>query len=489
MSYEANFLVVDDEKVVCESCEMTLTDEGHTVKIAMSGKEALEKIKEETFDIALIDLKMPEMDGIEVLRAIKRSYPEITVIMITGYPTIETAVQAQRLGAFDYVLKPFAPDELNIVVARALDNRELARENQRLRLELQDKHKFYNIVGKSKNMREIYKSIRKVAPTDSTILIYGESGTGKELIARAIHYLSLRKDKQFVTVDCAVLSENLLESELFGHVKGSFTGATRDKPGLFEIASGGTIFLDEVGNISLNVQKKLLRVLQEREFMRVGGTEVKKVDIRLIAATNRDLEAMVAEETFRDDLFYRINIVPIHLPPLRERKEDIPLLACHFLEKYSKEATPLPPNAGGKSKNVNNISAEAMKLLVNYNWPGNVRELENAIERIVVTTDEETILEGHLPFIQGKPNDTVVTVPRTSDELKGIKKTLREKAVKEVERLFVVEALKRNNWNVTKAAKDVGMLRQNFQVLMRKYNVQWAGASLPQKSKKQRKSL
>ena len=479
MSYEANFLVVDDEKVVCESCEMTLTDEGHTVKIAMSGKEALEKIKEETFDIALIDLKMPEMDGIEVLRAIKRSYPEITVIMITGYPTIETAVQAQRLGAFDYVLKPFAPDELNIVVARALDNRELARENQRLRLELQDKHKFDNIVGKSKNMREIYKFIRKVAPTDSTILIYGESGTGKELIARAIHYNSLRKDKQFVTVDCAVLSENLLESELFGHVKGSFTGATTDKPGLFEIASGGTVFLDEIGNISLTVQKKLLRALQEREFMRVGGTEVKKVDLRLIVATNRDLETMMAEGTFRDDLFYRINIVPIHLPPLRERKEDIPLLACHFLKKYSKEA----------NKNVSNISAEAMELLVNYNWPGNVRELENLMERIVVTTDEETILEGHLPFIQGKPNDTVVTVPRTSDELKEMKKTLREKAVKEVERLFVVEALKRNNWNVTKAAKDVGMLRQNFQVLMRKYNVQWAGASLPQKSKKQRKSL
>ena len=479
MSYEANFLVVDDEKVVCESCEMTLTDEGHTVKIAMSGKEALEKIKEETFDIALIDLKMPEMDGIEVLRAIKRSYPEITVIMITGYPTIETAVQAQRLGAFDYVLKPFAPDELNIVVARALDNRELVRETQRLRLELQDKHKFDNIVGKSKNMREIYKFIRKVAPTDSTILIYGESGTGKELIARAIHYNSLRKDKQFVTVDCAVLSENLLESELFGHVKGSFTGATTDKPGLFEIASGGTVFLDEIGNISLTVQKKLLRALQEREFMRVGGTEVKKVDLRLIVATNRDLETMMAEGTFRDDLFYRINIVPIHLPPLRERKEDIPLLACHFLKKYSKEA----------NKNVSNISAEAMELLVNYNWPGNVRELENLMERIVVTTDEETILEGHLPFIQGKPNDTVVTVPRTSDELKEMKKTLREKAVKEAERLFVVEALKRNNWNVTKAAKDVGMLRQNFQVLMRKYNVQWAGASLPQKSKKQRKSL
>jgi two-component system NtrC family response regulator len=303
--------------------------------------------------------------------------------------------------------------------------------------------------------------IEKVAPTDSTILIYGESGTGKEVIARAIHQSSLRKDKQFVTVDCAVLSENLLESELFGHVKGSFTGATMDKPGLFEIASGGTMFLDEIGNISLSVQKKLLRVLQEREFMRVGGTEVKKVDIRLIVATNRNLESMVAERTFREDLFYRLNIVPIHLPPLRERKQDIPILACHFLEEYSKEA----------NKNVSNISPEAMELLVNYDWPGNIRELENLIERIVVTIDEKTVLPGHLSFIQSKSNTTVLAIPRTSDELKEIKKTLREKAVEDVERLFVVETLKRNGWNVTKAAEDVGMLRQNFQTLMRKYNV------------------
>jgi len=455
-------LVVDNDPIVCESCEMTLTEEGHTVKTTLSGKEALEKIKEEIFDIALIDLKMPEMDGIEVLQAIKKSYPEITVIMITGYPTVETAVKAQRLGAFDYVLKPFTPEELNIVVARALDNRELIRENQRLRQQLQDNCKFNNnIVGNSKSIQEIYKLIEKVAPTDSTILIYGESGTGKEVIARAIHQSSLRRDKQFVTIDCAALSENLLESELFGHVRGSFTGATMDKPGLFEVASGGTMFLDEIGNISLSVQRKLLRVLQEREFMRVGGTEVKKVDIRLIAATNRNLESMVAERTFREDLFYRLNIVPIHLPPLRERKQDIPILACHFLEEYSKEA----------NKKVSNISPEAIELLVNYDWPGNIRELENLIERIVVTIDEKTVLPGHLSFIQGKANNTVLAIPRTSDELKEIKKTLREKAVEDVERLFVVEALKRNGWNVTKAAEYVGMLRQNFQTLMRKYNV------------------
>jgi two-component system NtrC family response regulator len=462
MSYKANILVIDDDPIVGESCEITLTEAGYTVKTTFSGKEALEKIKGDTFDIALLDLKMPEMDGIEVLQAIKKSYPGITVIMITGYPTVETAIKAQRLGVFDYVLKPFAPEELNIVVARALDNRELIRENQRLRQQLQDNYKFNNnIVGNSKSIQEIYTLIEKVAPTDSTILIYGESGTGKEVIARAIHQSSLRKDKQFVTVDCAVLSENLLESELFGHVKGSFTGATMDKPGLFEIASGGTMFLDEIGNISLSVQKKLLRVLQEREFMRVGGTEVKKVDIRLIVATNRNLESMVAERTFREDLFYRLNIVPIHLPPLRERKQDIPILACHFLEEYSKEA----------NKNVSNISPEAMELLVNYDWPGNIRELENLIERIVVTIDEKTVLPGHLSFIQSKSNTTVLAIPRTSDELKEIKKTLREKAVEDVERLFVVETLKRNGWNVTKAAEDVGMLRQNFQTLMRKYNV------------------
>ena len=464
MSYEVKILVVDDDSFACESCEMILTETEaeYTVETTLSAKEALEKIEEEMFDIVIVDLVMPDIDGIEVLQSIRESHPEIIVIMITGYPTIETAVEAQRLGAFDYVLKPFTPDELSIVVARALENRELIRENRCLRRELQERYKFGNIIGNSKKMQEVYKLVEKVAPTDSTVLIYGGSGTGKELIARAIHYNSQRKDNQFVPVDCAVLSENLLESELFGHVKGSFTSATTDKPGLFEIADDGTFFLDEVGNISLAIQGKLLRVLQEREFMPVGGTKAKKVNIRLIAATNKDLEVMIAEETFREDLFYRLNTVPIFLPPLRDRKEDIPLLAYHFLEKHRKRV----------DKDIDDISAEAMELLVKYDWPGNVRELEHSIERIIVMIDGKTIKPEHLPLkMQNKASSISITIPKTNDELKEMKKQLKRTSVEELERLFVVEALNRNEWNVTRAAEDVGMRRTNFHALMRKYSI------------------
>ena len=311
-------------------------------------------------------------------------------------------------------------------------------------------------------MQEIYRVIAKVAPTDSTVLIYGQSGTGKELIARAIHFNSLRREKQFVPVDCAVLSENLLESELFGHIRGSFTGAVTTKPGLFEVADGGTVFLDEVGNISLAIQAKLLRVLQEREFTPVGGTKVKKVDIRLIAATNKNLEKMIKEETFREDLYYRLNIVPIFLPSLKERQEDIPLLAAHFLKKYSEEM----------GKAIKGFAPEAMERLIRYPWPGNVRELENVIERSVVMVDGEMVRPEHLILPREEEKEEIeIQVPLTSDGLKELKKHLREKAVEDVERAFVLNALERNNWNVTKASEEVGMLRPNFQALMRKYNL------------------
>jgi transcriptional regulator with GAF, ATPase, and Fis domain len=326
---------------------------------------------------------------------------------------------------------------------------------------LQEKYGFHNIVGKSKKMQEIYRIIAKVAPTDSTVLIYGQSGTGKELIARAIHFNSLRLEKQFVPVDCAVLSENLLESELFGHVRGSFTGAVSTKPGLFEIADGGTVFLDEVGNISLAIQAKLLRVLQEREFTPVGGTKVKKVNIRLIAATNKNLEKMIKEETFREDLYYRLNIVPIFLPSLRERQEDIPLLAGHFLKKYSEEM----------GKAVTGFTPDAMERLLRYHWPGNVRELENVIERSVVMVDGEMVRSELLVLPKEQEKEVEIQVPLTSDGLKELKKHLREKAVEDVERVFVLNALERNNWNVTRASEEVGMLRPNFQALMRKYNL------------------
>lgn len=459
-------LVVDDEMIVCESCKRILEEEGYEVETALSGKEAFDQMKAAPFDIVITDLKMPGIDGMEVLKTIRKEYPDTFVIMITGFSTVETAVEAMKLGAFDYIPKPFTPDEVTIVVKRAVEKKSLMAENIYLRQELQEKYGFHNIVGKSKKMQEIYRIIAKVAMTDSTVLIYGQSGTGKELIARAIHFNSSRREKQFVPVDCAVLSENLLESELFGHIRGSFTGAVTTKPGLFEVADGGTVFLDEIGNISLSIQAKLLRVLQEREFTPVGGTKAKKVDIRLIAATNKDLEKMIKEETFREDLFYRLNIVPIYLPPLRERQEDIPVLATHFLKKYAEEM----------GKTIKGFSPEAMEKLMRHPWPGNVRELENVIERTVVMIDDDMVRVEHL-ILPGQQNKEVLEnhVPLTSEELKEIKKQVREKAVEEIERAFVLNALERHQWNVTRAAEEVGMLRPNFQALMRKYNIRARG--------------
>ena len=459
---DARILVVDDEPIVCESCRRILEEEAYEVEVALSGQEAFDKMKERTFDVVIADLKMPTIDGMDVLRHVRKEYPDTIVIMITGFSTVETAVEAMKLGAFDYIPKPFTPDEVSIVVKKALEKRSLQLENIYLRQELQEKYGFHNIVGKSKRMQDIYRVIVKVAPTDSTVLIYGQSGTGKELIARAIHFNSLRREKQFVPVDCAVLSENLLESELFGHIRGSFTGAVTTKPGLFEVADGGTVFLDEVGNISLSIQAKLLRVLQEREFTPVGGTKVKKVDIRLIAATNKSLEKMIKEETFREDLYYRLNIVPIFLPLLEERQEDIPPLASHFLKQYSEEM----------GKAIKGFVPEAMERLLRYRWPGNVRELENVIERSVVMVDGDMVRPEHLILPRGEEKEEIeIQVPLTSDGLKELKKHLREKAVEDVERVFIINALERNNGNVTRASEEVGMLRPNFQALMRKYNI------------------
>jgi DNA-binding NtrC family response regulator len=455
-------LVVDDEMIVCESCQRILEEEEYEVEIALSGKEAFEKMREHPFDIVLTDLKMPGIDGMEVLKTLRKEYPDVIVIMITGFSTVETAVEAMKQGAFDYIPKPFTPDEVSIVVKKALEKRSLLLENIYLRQELQEKYGFHNIIGKSKRMQEIYRVIGKVAATDTTVLVYGQSGTGKELIARAIHFNSPRREKPFVPVDCAVLSENLLESELFGHVKGSFTGAITTKPGLFEVADGGTLFLDEVGNISIGIQAKLLRVLQEREFTPVGGTKTKKVDIRLITATNKDLEKMIKEGTFREDLYYRINIVPIQLPFLRDRQEDIPLLAVHFLKKYAEDM----------GKSIKGFTPDAMERLLRYPWPGNVRELEHVIERTVVMMEEDMVRSEHLLLThQEEKGEPVPPVPMTSEELKEIKKQLREKAVEDVEKSFILKALERHGWNVTRAAEEVGMLRPNFQALMRKYNL------------------
>jgi DNA-binding NtrC family response regulator len=458
----ARILVVDDEEVVCQSCHRVLSEEGYEVDTSQDPQAGLSTAEQHPYDVVLVDLKMPVISGMEFLRRIKAVRPETEVVMMTGYAEISTAVEAIKLGAFDYVPKPLSPDQLAVSVGKALATKEILSENRYLRHQLQTRYKFENIVGGGKNMQEVYELIGRVSATNVTVLIRGESGTGKELIARAIHFNSPRKNMRFVAVDCCTLHDTLLESELFGHARGAFTGAISAKKGLFEVADGGTLFLDEIGNTSLVLQAKLLRVLQERTFTPVGDTQERKTDVRLIAATNSDLETMVAEGSFREELFYRLNIVPVRVPPLRERREDVPALAVHFLEKFREET----------GRDVSEISPEALSLLVDYDWPGNVRELENAVQRAVVLAPDRRIAVDQLPpEIRGRSLGLTVSVPRTADELKQRKKELREKSVEEVERQFVLEALKRSAGNVSHAAADVGMQRPNFQALMRKHHV------------------
>lgn len=459
----ANVLVVDDELFACRTCQDILGKEGHAVEFALSGGEALEVLDRKPFDLVLTDLKMPAMDGIELLGRIKKRSPNVPVIVITGYATVETAVEAMRKGAYDYVSKPFTPDTLRIVVRKALENSELVREVNYLRQTQRSEHEVGHVIGKSPAMRRVYALVEKVAPSDTTVLIGGESGTGKEVVARAIHYKSRRSNKQFIAVDCATLAKELFESELFGHVKGSFTGAIAAKPGIFEVADGGSLFLDEIANISPETQGKLLRVLEQREFKRVGDTRTKKVDVRIIAATNKDLKALVEQGVFREDLFYRLNVFPVCLPPLRERKEDIPVLSQHFLREFSRTMR----------KRIRGFTADAMQHLVEYDWPGNVRELRNVIERVVIMVEDEVVTPTDLPGRPaGEEGPVEPDAPRTAEELKRAKRRLREKAVAQVERTFLLEALERNEWNVAHAARDTGMDRRNFQKLMRKHRLQ-----------------
>jgi DNA-binding NtrC family response regulator len=458
----ARILVVDDEEIVIKSCLRILDGADYQVETAQDGREALRKVDEIPYDVLILDIMMPGMDGLEVLRRVKETHPDVDVIMVTGLSQIDTAVQAMKLGAFDYISKPFEPDELILVVQRALERRLLLQENLSLKSEVSSKYRFENIVGSSPQMQAVYRLVAQCAPTSSTVLITGESGTGKELIARAIHYNSLRKDKPFVPVDCNALSENLLESELFGHVKGAFTSAVANKKGMFEVAGSGTLFLDEIGNISLSIQAKLLRVLQEREYRAVGDTRTLIANFRLVTATNKDLKAMVAAGSFRDDLYYRINIFPIHAPALRERKNDIPALAYHFLKVFNAEL----------GKKITDISEGAMSALVNYGWPGNVRELENVMHRAAILTGDNVIRQAHLVnIINSSQPQADLAVPRTGDELKRVKKAAREKSVEDIEKQFVIEALRRNDWNVTKSAEETGMQRPNFQALMKKYAI------------------
>ncbi len=451
MNDRTRILVVDDEQIMRDSLSDWLRLDGYEVEAVEDGYKALEKVKKEHWDALFVDLKMPRMDGIEVMEEVKKIDKDVPVIIITAYATVDTAVKAMKEGAYEYIVKPFNPEEISIIIRNIIAHRNLVKENIYLRQELKKRYQLNDIIGKGPKMQELFALIRKVAKSNSTVLIEGESGTGKELIARAIHTNSLRSRGPFVAVPCAALPETLLESELFGHEKGAFTGAIATRKGSFELADKGTLFLDEVGDMSLKIQANFLRVLEEREFRRVGGTNLIKVDVRVISATNRNLNELLKEGKLREDLYYRLNVVSIKPPPLRKRKEDIPLLAEHFLKKYSIE----------NKKDVKWIQEDALKLLIRYNWPGNVRELENVIERAVVLTKEDFISPDELPpFVRIAEKEEF--------------KTSVDKQLQEVEKEHILRVLEANNWNIKKSANILGIDRSTLYNKMKKYNIQKA---------------
>lgn len=437
-------LVVDDEKIFRESLFHWFEEEGFDVTPVDSGEEALKVYDVDRFDIILLDIKMPGMSGLELLAKIKQIDPHATVIMITAFASVSTAIQALKEGAYDYVTKPVDPDELTHLIHKALKDKELLRENIKLRERIDDLIRPDNLIGESPQMRKIYELINTVANADTTVLIYGESGTGKELVAKAIHINSPRKYFPMITVNCGALPETLLESELFGHERGAFTGAQYKRKGKFEIADNGTVFLDEIGLVSAKTQIDLLRVIETKHFTRVGGNDLIPSNFRVICATNELLDQLVKEGRFREDLYYRLNVFSITIPPLRDRREDIPLLADHFLKKY----------AEGMNKSIRNISKDAMEFLVNYDWPGNVRELENAIERAVVIRRSGDIKAEDLPFnIHDRKHDV-------------------EEDLESMEKKHIIKMLEKYSYNISKVAKVLGIDRVTLYNKMSKYNIE-----------------
>src|SRR5215204_1087790 len=455
-------LVVDDERSMRELLSIVLPRDGYEVLLASDGKVAVDTLKRERVDVLITDIRMPEVNGVDVLREAKRIDPDIISIIMTAFASTDTAVDALRLGATDYVHKsPNAANDLRLRVRKELERKRLQQENVLLKRQLGTPHKFSNIVGSSSAMMAVFELIETIAPTGSTVLITGESGTGKELVARAIHYNSARKDRPFVALNCGALSETLLDSELFGHVRGAFTSADTNKKGLIEVAEKGTIFLDEIGEMSQLVQVKLLRILQERKFRRLGGTEEVDADIRIIAATNRDLTKMVGEGTFREDLFYRINVIPLRLPPLRERPEDIPLLAQHFAARF----------AARMGKEVAGISGGAMSLLQAYPWPGNIRELENAMERAVALERTPSILPESLPeLVRSGSHAVVAAATQEAGGFPDVGFDL-EQHVQHIEREYIAEALRRAGGVKVKAAELLGMSFRSFRYYTKKYDL------------------
>ncbi|HUL20152.1 MAG TPA: sigma-54 dependent transcriptional regulator [Thermodesulfobacteriota bacterium] len=450
-----SILVVDDEVGARESLKMILKND-YEVFSAKDAEEAFLHIKERSPDVILLDIILPDLDGLKVLERIKQNDPDMVVIMITATRTVKTAVEAMKLGAYDYVTKPFDIDELRLIISRSLSTKALEQEVKYRREEMDKDFDFRNIIGKSKSMKEIFKVVKQIADSKSTALIMGESGTGKELISRAIHYNSNRKNYPFVTINCAAIPETLIESELFGHEKGAFTNAIEKKLGRFEVAHQGTLFLDEIGELSLATQAKILRFLEEREFNRVGGSKTIKVDVRLITATNKDLNQMIKKGGFREDLYYRINVVPILIPPLRERKEDIPVLIEHFIGKFGVES----------DKKVKGITKEALELMIQYEWPGNIRELENLIERVITLTANEYIQLNELPpFFKSVP------------KVDGLKESVLDgkvsflEAEEEFEREVILDALKKTNYIQSHAAEILGISRRILKYKMDKLGI------------------
>jgi DNA-binding NtrC family response regulator len=457
-------LIIDDEPAICRNCVKILSKMDYDVQYALSGHDALKMIDDTAFDVVVTDLKMSHVGGMEVLQRLKVSCPETMTIVITGYASVSSAVEVMKMGAFDYLPKPFTPAELRAVVGQALTQKEMLIQNRQLLDQKQRRKSFsHQLIGESPKIKKVISMVQKVAPTDATVLVCGESGTGKELISRAIHANSNRSGNVFFAVDCGTLSETLLESELFGYTKGAFTGAHHDKDGIFKLADGGTVFLDEISNINLSVQSKLLRFLENREFLPLGSTRTQKVDVRLIFATNQNLEAMVEGGSFRQDFYYRIFVYPILIPPLRERKADILPISYHFLHQFRLDF----------GKKITGFDDDAAARLAGYDWPGNVRQLRNIIERAVILCEKEIITRNELPLLgeMADIEELIDHVPETNEALKQIKKEIRQKAVMKVEKNFIMNALTKNNWNITQAARKAGLQRTNFQGLMKKYNI------------------
>lgn len=445
MTEDARVLVVDDEPMVCLALTNWLEEENYFAQAVEDGPQAVKAVREENWDIVLLDLRMPGMDGMEVLKQVKEIAPQTVVIMMTAYASIPGAVQAMQEGAYDYIVKPLDVDQLTLMLKRIVEHQQLITENILLRKRLTEQYEYEDIIGRSEAMQEVFSMIKAVTDTNATVLITGETGTGKELVARAIHSNSSQRYGPFVATSCGALPETLLESELFGYEKGAFTGADRTKKGRFELANEGTLFLDEVGDISMKTQIRLLRVLQEKSFSRLGGTEQIKVDVRLISATNRDLVAAIEEGSFRSDLYYRLNVVSIQLPPLRERIDDVPLLAAHFINKYNVEF----------NKKFDRVDRKAMDFMMDYHWPGNVRELENVIERALVIDQGPQMKVKHLPFCH-------IESPLTEEP----------RSLQEVEKSHIEKMLQRNDWNIAKTARLLNIDRSTLHKKIKKFGLE-----------------